>query len=106
MWAAGVKASPMGRILADKTGAELDRIGRVKVQPDLSLPGFVYGSKESGPCIAAKTKVIDCPSSALATLSYYNPGGGSYKKRLSFSAPHGVCPATNLQSEYPANYRS
>ncbi|MFN4259862.1 MAG: NAD(P)/FAD-dependent oxidoreductase [Gemmataceae bacterium] len=47
IWAAGVKASPLGQKLAAATGAELDRAGRVKVQPDLSLPGhpeiFVIG---------------------------------------------------------------
>jgi NADH:ubiquinone reductase (H+-translocating) len=35
IWAAGVSASP----LATKLGVELDRAGRVKVNPDLSLPG-------------------------------------------------------------------
>lgn len=43
----GVQASPLGRILATATGAELDRIGRVMVAPDLSVPGhpdiFVIG---------------------------------------------------------------
>jgi NADH dehydrogenase len=43
LWAAGVAASPLGTSLA----AELDRHGRVKVAPDLSLPGhpevFVVG---------------------------------------------------------------
>ncbi len=39
IWAAGVKASPMGSILAERTGAALDRVGRVMVEPDLSLPG-------------------------------------------------------------------
>ncbi len=34
IWAAGVSASPLTREL----GVELDRAGRVKVQPDLSLP--------------------------------------------------------------------
>ncbi len=47
IWAAGVQASPLGRILATATGAELDRAGRVIVAPDLSLPGhpevFVIG---------------------------------------------------------------
>lgn len=38
LWAAGVQASPLGRILAQKTGAELDRSGRVIVNPDLTLP--------------------------------------------------------------------
>ncbi|SEA21970.1 NADH dehydrogenase [Variovorax sp. YR216] len=40
VWAAGVAASPLGRMLASVTGAETDRAGRVKVQPDLSLPGY------------------------------------------------------------------
>jgi NADH dehydrogenase len=35
IWAAGVAASPLGRSL----GAPLDRSGRVKVEPDLSVPG-------------------------------------------------------------------
>src|SRR5262249_51915911 len=39
LWAAGVAASPLGRILCDRAGAELDRAGRVTVQPDLSVPG-------------------------------------------------------------------
>ncbi|MFM2431667.1 MAG: hypothetical protein RLZZ511_2880 [Cyanobacteriota bacterium] len=47
LWAAGVKASPMGAILAEETGAELDRVGRVVVNNDLSIPNhpniFVVG---------------------------------------------------------------
>jgi NADH dehydrogenase len=47
VWAAGVQASPLGRILATATGTELDRAGRVMVAPDLSVPGhsdiFVIG---------------------------------------------------------------
>ena len=39
IWAAGVSASPLAKMLADATGAELDRAGRIKVQPDCSLPG-------------------------------------------------------------------
>jgi NADH dehydrogenase len=39
LWAAGVRASPLGRVLAMATGAEVDRAGRVRVGPDLSLPG-------------------------------------------------------------------
>ncbi len=37
LWAAGVKASPLGTALANCTGAELDRVGRVIVQPNLSI---------------------------------------------------------------------
>lgn len=40
VWAAGVAASPLGRILADHAGAEVDRAGRVKVNPDCTLPGY------------------------------------------------------------------
>jgi NADH:ubiquinone reductase (H+-translocating) len=40
LWAAGIKASPMGKAIADQTGAQLDRIGRVIVEPDLSIPGY------------------------------------------------------------------
>ena len=47
LWGAGMKASPMGKVLADRTGAELDRAGRIVVEPDLSVPGhpeiFVLG---------------------------------------------------------------
>jgi NADH dehydrogenase len=37
LWAAGMQASPMGRVLAERTGVELDRAGRVMVEPDLSV---------------------------------------------------------------------
>jgi len=37
LWAAGVRASFLGEILSEKTGAKLDRSGRVLVEPDLSL---------------------------------------------------------------------
>ena len=47
LWGAGVQASPLGRVLAERTGAELDRVGRVLVEPDLTLKGhpevFVIG---------------------------------------------------------------
>ncbi|MDO5740648.1 MAG: NAD(P)/FAD-dependent oxidoreductase [Ornithinimicrobium sp.] len=39
VWAAGVSANPLTRTLAEQTGAQLDRSGRIKVNPDLTLPG-------------------------------------------------------------------
>jgi NADH dehydrogenase len=39
LWAAGVQASPLGRVLADRAGAAIDKEGRVVVQPDLTVPG-------------------------------------------------------------------
>ena len=50
LWAAGVAASPLARDL----GAPLDRVGRVIVQPDLSVPGhsdiFVGGDLAAVQC--------------------------------------------------------
>ena len=39
VWAAGVQASPLAAQLAEQTGAGLDRVGRVEVLDDLTLPG-------------------------------------------------------------------
>jgi NADH dehydrogenase len=38
LWAAGVFASPLGRVLHDRAGAPIDRAGRVIVNQDLSIP--------------------------------------------------------------------
>jgi NADH dehydrogenase len=38
VWSAGVQASRLGRDLAEQSPVELDRAGRVKVLPDLSIP--------------------------------------------------------------------
>ncbi|ULE32425.1 NAD(P)/FAD-dependent oxidoreductase [Mycobacterium sp. IDR2000157661] len=47
VWSAGVSASPLGRDLAEQSDVEVDRAGRVMVQPDLTIPGhpnvFVVG---------------------------------------------------------------
>jgi NADH dehydrogenase len=47
LWAAGVLASPLGRQLAARTGAPLDKSARLIVEPDLTVPGhpeiFVIG---------------------------------------------------------------
>src|ERR1019366_10490229 len=47
LWAAGVLASPLGRILSQEAGATLDKAGRVIIEPDCTIPGhpeiFVIG---------------------------------------------------------------
>ena len=47
IWSAGVQASPLGHTLQQRAGAQLDRAGRVLVNPDCSVPGhpeiFVIG---------------------------------------------------------------
>ncbi len=51
LWAAGVRASRLGKVLAERAGAQLDRAGRVIVEPDLSIAGhpeiFVIGDLAS-----------------------------------------------------------
>jgi NADH:ubiquinone reductase (H+-translocating) len=42
IWAAGVAASPLGKLLHQSAGCELDRAGRVIVQPDLSIEGAAH----------------------------------------------------------------
>jgi NADH:ubiquinone reductase (H+-translocating) len=68
VWSAGVAASPLGKQLAEQSGVELDRAGRVKVQPDLSIPGnpnvFVVGDMMS---------VEDVPGMAQGAIQ-----GGKY----------------------------
>jgi NADH dehydrogenase len=47
LWAAGVHASPLAQVLADASGATVDRAGRIAPERDLTLPGhpevFVVG---------------------------------------------------------------
>ncbi|MCV7235328.1 NAD(P)/FAD-dependent oxidoreductase [Mycobacterium branderi] len=43
VWAAGVQASPLGKMLAEQSdGTETDRAGRVLVEPDLTVKGHPY----------------------------------------------------------------
>lgn len=47
LWAAGVLASPLGRLLSQETGVPMDKSGRIMVEPDLTVPGhpeiFIVG---------------------------------------------------------------
>jgi NADH:quinone reductase (non-electrogenic) len=59
LWAGGVTATPFGRKLAERTKAETDRVGRIKVNPDLTAPNYAdifvigdlayYAEKEGKP---------------------------------------------------------
>jgi NADH dehydrogenase len=40
IWAGGITASPLGKLLAGRTKAEIDKGGRVKVKPDLTIPNY------------------------------------------------------------------
>jgi NADH:ubiquinone reductase (H+-translocating) len=53
VWSAGVSASPLGKLIAERSGAAADRPGRVQVLPDLTVPGhpnvFVIGDMAAVP---------------------------------------------------------
>jgi NADH dehydrogenase len=40
VWAAGTRGSPLAAMVADATGADVDRSGRLLVAPDCSVPGY------------------------------------------------------------------
>lgn len=40
LWAAGIQASPLGRLLAQRTNASFDPMGRIIVEPDLTVTNF------------------------------------------------------------------
>ncbi|APA99244.1 NAD(P)/FAD-dependent oxidoreductase [Nocardia seriolae] len=61
VWSAGVQASGLGKILADKSkGTEVDRAGRVIVEPDLTIKGypnvFVVGDLMSVPGVPGQAQ--------------------------------------------------
>jgi NADH:ubiquinone reductase (H+-translocating) len=90
VWSAGVSASPLGRDLAEQAGVELDRAGRVKVLPDLSIPGhpnvFVVGDMMA---------VDGVPGMAQGAIQ-----GGKYAANLIKAELKGADPATREPFKY------
>ena len=82
LWAAGIKASPMGKVIAEQTGAELDRIGRVIVESDLSVPGcpdiFIAGDLAH----YAHERENPLPGTAATAMQQGEYLADSIKKRL------------------------
>jgi NADH:quinone reductase (non-electrogenic) len=77
VWAAGVQASPLAKMLADASGAECDRAGRVEVLPDCTLPGhpevFAIGDMMS---------LDDLPGVAEVAMQQGIHAAGAIKRRL------------------------
>jgi NADH:ubiquinone reductase (H+-translocating) len=82
VWSAGVSASPLGAQIAEQAGAEVDRAGRVKVLPDLTVPGhpnvFVIGDMAS---------VAGVPGMAQGAIQ-----GARYAARAIKADLKGACP--------------
>lgn len=77
LWAAGVRASVFGEILAERTNAARERGGRLRVAPDLSLPGFseIFVVGDLAACTDRRGK--DVPGLAPAAIQQ-----GEYVARL------------------------
>lgn len=77
LWAAGVSGSPLGTKIAEKTGTALDRMGRIPVGLDLTVPGhpeiFVIGDLA---CIPGKD------GNPLPGLAPVATQGGRYAARV------------------------
>jgi len=70
IWAAGVTASSLASRLAELTGAELDRAGRVTVGPELTLPGHpeVFALGDMVRVQAADGTPVDLPGVAPVAM--------------------------------------
>jgi NADH dehydrogenase len=85
IWAAGVAGVPLGRAIAEGTGATLDRGGRIVVEPDLSLPGHpeisVVGDLAAafGDAAGSRTPV---PGVAAAAKQMGRTAAGNVLRRL------------------------
>ena len=73
IWAGGITASPLSKILATRTKAETDKGGRIKVQPDLSVSNYsdIYVAGD----LASAT---DEQGKALPGLAQVAMQGGAY----------------------------
>jgi NADH dehydrogenase len=85
MWAAGVAAPALSRRLAEVTGAETDRAGRIKVNPDLTVPGhpeiFVVDDMIS---------LDQLPGVAQVAIQGGRYAAGQIKRRLAGKEPAGA----------------
>jgi len=87
LWTAGVKSSPLGEALATSADVALDRSGRVKVAPDLTIPGhpeiFVIGD------LAHVTQQDGTPLPGLASVAIQEGRyvGKAIRQRLQGKTP-------------------
>jgi len=76
IWAGGVKASPLGQVLASRTKAETDKGGRIKVRPGLTVPNYpdIY-------VVGDLASATDDKGKSLPGLAQVAMQGGNYAAR-------------------------
>jgi len=84
IWAAGVTASDLAARLAEAAGAEVDRAGRVIVEPDLSLPGHpeVLALGDMVQLRAADGTIMSLPGLAPVALQQGTYAARAVRQRL------------------------
>jgi len=91
VWAAGVAASPLGRLLAQSTGCETDRAGRLRVLPDLSLAGHpeisVIGDLAAAQSHAPGREPVPVPGVSPAAKQMGRTAAANLLRRLSGQSP-------------------
>ena len=89
IWGAGVRASPLGKMLGDATGAQVDKGGRVTVQPDLTIPGHpnIY---VIGDMAAAMSNGKPVPGVAQGAMQEGKFAAAAIRKRLAGQADVGA----------------
>jgi NADH dehydrogenase len=87
IWAGGVAASPLGKLLASQTKAETDRGGRVKVKPDLTIPNFpdIY-------VVGDLAASFDAKGNPLPGMAQVAMQGGTYAARSILRKVNGKAP--------------
>ena len=73
IWAGGISGSPLGNVLASRTKAKTDKAGRVRVQPDLTVPGYpdIY-------VVGDLASTVDASGKPLPGLAQVALQGGAY----------------------------
>jgi len=84
IWAAGVAAASVAGRLAEAAGAETDRVGRVTVEPDLTLPGHpeVIALGDMVRVKSADGGVQDLPGVAPVAMQQGRYAAASVRRRL------------------------
>jgi NADH dehydrogenase len=77
VWAGGIAASPLGKTLASRTHTETDKGGRVKVNPDLTIPNYpdIYVVGDLASAMDRKGKLL--PGLAQVAMQ-----GGAYAAKV------------------------
>ncbi len=84
IWAAGVKAAPLGALIAERTGGQVDRSGRLHVEPDLTVTGhpevFALGDMVAIPDVPGTAQPAIQEGKYVAKVIRARLAGGSAPK--------------------------